>query len=207
MLAALTTGLVLGFLVAAQVGPMWLFCARSTLRSGLLTGLAIGAGVATVDAAYAALGALGAAGILLAGGIRVGLGLAGAAVLVALGARTLWSALRIRAGAEAPAEVGSPLRAFRTAVVATASNPSTIASWAAIFTAASAAGLGRSPAGATLLVAGVAAGSMAWHAVLAAGMSVLRRRASLRALRIADGLAGTGLIGFGGVLAWRALRD
>jgi hypothetical protein len=38
-------------------------------------------------------------------------------------------------------------------------------------------------------------------------MTLLGRRASRRALRLADGLAGAGLIGFGGVLAWRALRD
>lgn len=43
MTAALTTGLGLGFLVAAQVGPVWLLCVRSVLRGRVAAGLAIGA--------------------------------------------------------------------------------------------------------------------------------------------------------------------
>ena len=54
MTAAFTTGFGLGFLVAAQVGPVWLLCARSVLRGRIATGLAIGAAAALVDTAYAA---------------------------------------------------------------------------------------------------------------------------------------------------------
>ena len=46
---ALIVGYGLGLFVAAQLGPMSLFLIRSTLRSSLATGLAIGAGIATVD--------------------------------------------------------------------------------------------------------------------------------------------------------------
>ena len=65
----------------------------------------------------------------------------GAVVLVALGARTLWSAFRVRLGGEADSEVATPRRAFATSLAATASNPLTIASWAAVFAAASTAGI------------------------------------------------------------------
>jgi len=48
--AALVTGLSLGFLVGAQVGPIWLLCARSSLRHGAPSGLAIGLGAALARA-------------------------------------------------------------------------------------------------------------------------------------------------------------
>src|SRR3954468_17472389 len=52
---ALLTGLGLGVFVAAQVGPIWLLCARSSLRYGARSGLAIGAGGALVGFWYAVL--------------------------------------------------------------------------------------------------------------------------------------------------------
>src|ERR1700730_16682763 len=47
-IAGLSSGLALGFLVAAQVGPIWLLCARTALRRGLVGGLAVGLGAALV---------------------------------------------------------------------------------------------------------------------------------------------------------------
>ena len=47
---AFAVGFGLGFFVALQLGPMSLFLMRTTLRAGWLAGLAIGAGIAVVDA-------------------------------------------------------------------------------------------------------------------------------------------------------------
>ena len=206
MSAAFLAGLGLGFLVGAQVGPIWLLCARSSLRHGARVGLGIGAGAAVVDLLYAALGVAGAASLLAATGLRVAFGLLGAAVLILLGARTLWSALRVRSGFESDAEVASPWTAFRTSLAATASNPMTIASWAAIFAAASAASLASTAPAAALMVLGVGIGSMAWFAVLSVGMSLLRRRIPARGLQAADAVAGVGLIGYGAALAYGSLE-
>ena len=205
---AFFVGFGLGFFVALQLGPMSLFLMRTTLRAGLLAGLAVGAGIAVVDALYAACGAAGAAPFLVFEPVRLALGLVGAAVLIALGARTLYSAFRIRLGGELDAEVATPRRAFLTSLAATASNPLTIASWAAIFAAASAAGAARTPGGAALLVAGVGLGSLAWVSALATGTAVARRAIGRRAVRAADAIAGLGLVGFGGALAYSTLsRD
>src|SRR6266545_483942 len=87
--SALAAGFGLGFLVAAQVGPIWLLCARSVLRGTFVVGVAIGAGAAAIDALYAALGALGASALLQIDPVRIGLGLVGAGVLAVLGLRTL----------------------------------------------------------------------------------------------------------------------
>jgi putative LysE/RhtB family amino acid efflux pump len=204
---AAAVGFGLGFVVALQLGPMSLLLIRSTLRAGWRVGLAIGAGIAVIDGLYAAAGAAGVAPLLTLGPVRLGLGAAGAAVLAWLGLRTLHAAFRVRLGAEAPAEVETPRRAFLTSLAATASNPLTILSWAAVFAAASMAGAADGAAGAVLVVAGVAAGSLTWGTALASGVAVAGRWAGDRALRIADALAGLGLLAFAGVLGWSAAHE
>jgi putative LysE/RhtB family amino acid efflux pump len=200
-------GFGLGFFVALQLGPMSLFLIRSTVRRGWRVGLAVGAGIATIDGLYAALGAAGAAPFLAIPALRLTLGLIGAAVLVGLGLRTLWSAFRVRHGAELSSDVAAPGRAFVTSLGATASNPSTIASWAAIFAAASTAGAASSPGGAVLLVLGVALGSATWVTALATAIALVRHNLGERAVRAVDGLAGLGVLGVGGALAYSTIRD
>jgi putative LysE/RhtB family amino acid efflux pump len=202
---AFTVGFGLGFFVALQLGPLSLYLIRSTLRNGWEVGLAIAAGIAVIDLAYAALGAAGAAPLLGIGHLDVVLGLLGATVLVALGAKTLWSAFRIHLGEAA--EPVTARRGFLTALSATASNPLTIASWAAIFSAASAAGAADSVPSATLLIAGVGLGSLTWDVALASGTALVGRAAGERLLRIVDLVAGVGLICFGGVLAYSVLTN
>ena len=51
--------LVIGFAIAAVIGPMGLLCIERTLRSGLAAGLATGLGVALADGLYALLVGLG----------------------------------------------------------------------------------------------------------------------------------------------------
>ena len=202
---AFTVGFGLGFFVALQLGPLSLYLIRSTLRNGWAVGLAIAAGIAVIDLAYATLGAAGAAPLLAIGPLDVILGLLGAAVLILLGARTLRSAFRIRLGDGA--EPVSPRRGFLTALSATASNPLTIASWAAIFSAASAAGAADSIPGAVLLILGVGIGSLTWDVTLATGTALVGRSAGERLLRVVDLVAGIGLIVFGVLLAHSVLSD
>jgi putative LysE/RhtB family amino acid efflux pump len=203
---SLALGLGLGFVVAMQLGPMSLFLVRSTLRSGWRVGLAIGAGIAVIDALYAAAGAAGAAPLLAIEPLRIAFTLLGAAVLLALGGRTLAAAFRPHADGAARAAAATPRRAFLTSLAATASNPATIASWAAVFAAASAAGAAATPTGAALLVTGVGFGSLAWMSVLTTGTAGARRALGAGVIRAADIVAGAGLIVFGGVLAWHAAR-
>ena len=206
-MTALLVGYGLGFMVALQVGPISLLAIRSTLRAGVFVGLAIGAAVAIVDTLYAAAGAAGAAGLLSIDPLRVAFGCLGAAVLVVLGVRTLWSAVRVRDGGEVTEEVASPPRAFATALAATASNPLTIASWAAVFAAASTAGAAADGGGIAVLLAGVGLGSLSWMVILASGVALARRALGPSALKAVDALSGAGLLGFGGLLAWRTLHD
>ena len=206
IVTAFATGFGLGFVVAAQIGPISLLCARSVLRGRLGVGLGISLGVAIVDSGYAGLGVAGVTQLLRLPQLRLALGLSGAAILLTIGARTLWSAFRIRSGLETAEETVSAARAVLTAVVATASNPLTILSWAAIFAAASTARVAHTTPAAVTLVAAIGCGSFTWYALLSAAAAVARRRVGPRALRIADALSGLGVIGFGGLLGWRTLR-
>jgi putative LysE/RhtB family amino acid efflux pump len=200
-------GFGLGFVVAAAIGPISLLCIRTVLRGALPAGIAIGAGAATVDAAYALLGALGAGRLLEISALQVVLGLTGAAVIGVLGVRTLWSAFRVRLGGESDEEVASPARAYVTSVAATASNPSTILSWAAVFAAASTAASVDGTAQTLLLCAGVGCGTLTWFTTLSVGMAAVRARVGDRLLRLVDVGSGVGLLFFSGVLGLRAARE
>ena len=120
-----------GPLHLGRIGPQ--LGAFAEGRRPILTSLAIGGLLAGVFV-------LGSLVVREIEPLRVAFGLTGAAVLIFLGIRTLVSAFRVRLGGEVDEEVSSPRKAFATALGATASNPLTIASWAAIFTAAGAAG-------------------------------------------------------------------
>jgi putative LysE/RhtB family amino acid efflux pump len=206
-MSALAIGFGMGLFVAAQLGPMSLFLVRSVLRGSLQTGLAIGAGIAVIDTLYAAAGAAGAAPALSVESVRAVLGLLGAVVLAVLGLRTVHSAFRVRLGAEADEEVATPRRAFLTALAATASNPLTIASWAALFAAASVSGAAHSTASAVMVLIGVGLGSLTAVTGLAVGVSLSRRWVGGRLLRAVDAAAGIGLLGFAGVLGHRTLHE
>ena len=207
MTSAAVAGFGLGFLVAMQVGPIWVFCARSVLRGTAAVGMAIGAGAAVIDALYAGLGVAGASALLEIDALRMTLGLLGAAFLAFLGARTFWSAFRVRLGGESDEEIASPRRAFVTSLGATASNPMTIASWAAIFTAASTADLVGSGFTASALIVGVAMGTFTWFFALSVGLSLARRRVGPRLLVAVDAISGAILVGFAALLAWRTVTD
>ncbi len=205
MIAALAAGFGLGFVIAAQVGPISLLCMRSVLRGRFAVGVAIGAGAAVIDALYAALGAAGASALLQIDAVRLALGIVGACVLAAIGVRTLHSAFRIRLGGESQDEVASPRRAFLTSLGATASNPLTIASWAAAFSAVSTAALAGSASTAVVLVAGVGAGTLTWFTILSGALALARRRVGPRLLATVDAVSGAAILGFAGLLGWRTI--
>ena len=65
----------------------------------------------------------------------------------------------------------------------------------------------RGSAGALLLVAGVALGSLVWVSALASVAALVGRAIGERALRLADAFAGLGMLGFGGALAYASARE
>src|SRR5688572_1998449 len=55
----LLSGLLIGFGIAAPVGPIGVLCIKRTMNEGRLVGIATGLGAATVDALYGLIAGLG----------------------------------------------------------------------------------------------------------------------------------------------------
>lgn len=185
-------GLILGFTIAAAVGPISLLTIRRTLAHGRAYGLASGLGVALADATYGAIAAFGLTAVtaLLVGG-RAVLGLAGGAFLLVLAWRTMASRPgAIAVAGERPGLAGAFLSIFGL----TMTNPMTILSFAALF-AALGVGAGGGLAAVTV-VAGVFCGSAAWWVVLTSAVSVLRSRITPAALTWVNRVSGLVLLGF-----------
>jgi threonine/homoserine/homoserine lactone efflux protein len=186
-------GLVLGFTIAAAVGPISLLTIRRTIAHGRIYGLASGMGVALADATYGAIAAFGltAVGSLLVSG-RVVLGLIGGTFLVLLGWRTMTSRPAEAASvADRPGLGGAFLSIFGL----TMTNPMTILSFAALFAGFGVVGGGGAEA--ALIVAGVFCGSAAWWLLLTSVVAALRSRVTLRWLTWVNRVSGVVLIGFG----------
>jgi len=200
-------GYGLGLFVAAQIGPVSLLIVRSVVRGNFRIGFAMATAVALVDLGYAALGLAGVGRLLEENdAVRLTFGFVGAAVLVALGLRTMWIGFRARFGLETAEEVGTPLRAFATAFAATALNPLTIALWTAAASAAVSGG-SRSSAGTIALLAGVGLGTLSWYTAFAGAIALTRQRIGPRLLAAIDIGAGAGILGFGAYLGLRTARS
>lgn len=172
----LIKGLVIGFSIAAPVGPIGLLCIRRTLAQGQAAGFLSGLGAATADAFY---GVIAGFGLSLVSGLLLRqqgwLSLAGGLFLCYLGLKT-FNSRPSRVTDPAPAAVSGQglLKAYVSTLFLTLTNPATILSFAAVF-----AGLGvtgRNPATATLLVLGVFTGSALWWLALSGGVGALRGR-------------------------------
>jgi threonine/homoserine/homoserine lactone efflux protein len=168
-------GFVLGFTIAAAVGPISLLVIRRTLAEGRLYGLVSGLGVATADATYGAIAAFGLSAITEAlVNARQVLGLVGGVFLLWLAWQTVRSAPT--EAATVTARRGGYAGAYLSILGLTMANPMTILSFAALF-----AGLGVT-SGATgdaaLVVLGVLLGSTAWWVVLTTVIGTLRTRAT-----------------------------
>ena len=200
-LSFLPRGLVLGFTIAATVGPISLLTIRRTLAHGRVYGLASGLGVALADATYAAIAAFGLTAItsVLVGG-RVLLGLVGGAFLVVLAIRTMTSRPNeVAVVAERPGLAA----AFGSIFGLTMTNPMTILSFAGLF-----AGLGLTGTGgadAALLVAGVFLGSATWWVVLTSVVAALRSRVTIPVLTWVNRVSGAAILVFGVVAILGAL--
>ena len=201
-------GFGLGFLVALQLGPMSLFLIRSTLRAGWAVGLAIGAGIAVVDGTYAACGAAGAAPLLDIEPVRMLLGLAGGALLIVIGLRTLHQAFRVRVGLETRRRDGGPPAGVPCLRGRDGLQPGHDRVLGGDLRRREHRGRrthdrGQPCCWSWACRSGASPGSAPWPAV-----SLLARRGlGPRAMRLADAVAGLGMLGFGGALVYSATRE
>ena len=196
--ALLLKGLVMGFSIAAPVGPIGVLCIRRTLGSGILHGVVSGLGTASADAIYGCVAAFGVTAVsdfLL--GSQFQLRLVGGLFLLYLGVATFRSVPAREAAKAGEGRTGGLAGAYASAFFLTLTNPITIVSFAAVFAGL---GLGAVPEGrasAALLVFGVFAGSMLWWLLLSGSVHLLRSRFDHTRLVWVNRLSGLVIAAFG----------
>jgi threonine/homoserine/homoserine lactone efflux protein len=188
-------GIVLGFSIAAPVGPIGVLCIRRTLAEGRAVGFVSGIGAATADAFYGALAAFGISvisNVLISG--QSWLRLIGGLFLIVLGVRTFFSRPAQNSAAVRPGR--GLLGAYGSTLALTLTNPMTILSFAAIFAGA---GLseGASGGSAALLVLGVFCGSALWWLTLSGLVGLFRSRFSPDAMQWINRASGIIVAAFG----------
>jgi threonine/homoserine/homoserine lactone efflux protein len=174
--ALFAQSLVIGFSIAAPVGPIGLLTIQRTLQLGSAAGLATGLGAAVADAVYGAVGAFGVSALINAlTAARVPLALGGGAFLLWLAWRIARSPVAVQA-ASAPGGADL-LRCFAGTFVLTLSNPATIFSFIAVFGAMAGRTAVSSP---WTMIAGVLVGSALWWLLLSVMVGRLRERFDAR---------------------------
>jgi threonine/homoserine/homoserine lactone efflux protein len=199
-------GLLIGFSIAAPVGPIGVLCIRRTLAEGRATGFVSGLGAATADAFY---GVVAGFGLTLVSVFLQGQGfwfrLIGGAFLGYLGVRTFLAkpadSSRMQSAPAATTRlVDHPtiqlLAAYLSTLFLTITNPATILSFIAVFGVLR-VGMGTDYVSAGMVVAGVFSGSALWWLMLSISVGVLRAKFDANAMKWVNRISGLILTGFG----------
>ncbi|MCA0352570.1 MAG: LysE family transporter [Chloroflexi bacterium] len=189
----LLKGLILGFSIAAPVGPIGVLCIRRSLIHGRLAGFLSGLGAATADGLYGMLAAFGLAAALNKldqdSGWLLGLRIISGLFLGYLAIKTILSRPATEA---ANAKADNLWAMYASTLFLTLTNPLTILSFATVF-----AGLGITAYGwdSVWLVVGVTTGSALWWLLLSGSVSLLRERVQAYSVWI-NRISGLIILGF-----------
>jgi threonine/homoserine/homoserine lactone efflux protein len=188
-------GLIIGFSIAAPVGPIGILCIRRTMAAGRLHGFLSGLGAATADAFYGSIAAFGLTFIsdfLIQQ--KFWLGLVGGFFLCYLGVTTFLS----KPFQNSP-QVGSGnlVNTYGSTFVLTLTNPLTILSFAAIFAGFGLVKVNGGYPSATSMVFGVFLGSSCWWFLLSSLTGFFRNRVNIPMLVWVNRIAGFLIFGFG----------
>lgn len=189
----LVKGLIIGFSIAAPVGPIGILCIRRSLSDGHWVGFFTGLGAASADAFY---GFIAGFGLTIISNILVSqqiiLKLIGGLFLCYLGLKTALA----KPAQDAANPSGKVVSAYASTFFLTVTNPITILSFVAIF-----AGLGLGSSNnygdAGILVLGVFLGSALWWLILVSGVSLFRDKISSDTLQWVNRMSGILIFGFG----------
>jgi len=191
----LLKGLLIGFSIAAPVGPIGVLCIRRTLADGRLSGLLSGLGAASADAVY---GCVAGFGLTIISNFLVSqqnwIRLVGGLFLCYLGIKTLLAK---------PAQEATQIKkkgllgAYASTFVLTLTNPMTILSFAAIFAGLGLASSGGDYSSAAVLVLGVFCGSAAWWLLLSGVVGLLREKFNYKIMLWVNRVSGVIVTGFG----------
>ncbi len=129
-LGQLWQGLLFGMVLQLSVGPVCVAVLQTGIVHSFRPAFLMTIGVVLADSAYVILALLGVSGLMQVPALRVGIGLAGAALLLYFGAKSLFSTETTLGGtASGDGNWGS----LRYGFLLTLSNPLTILFWAGVF--------------------------------------------------------------------------
>jgi len=187
--------MLMGFSIAAPVGPIGVICIRRSLTDGRMDGFVSGLGAATADAVYGAIAAFGLAmfsDALVAQ--QFWLRLLGGGFLCYLGIRAM---LITPSGTAVETDSGGLLGAYLSTLGLTLTNPMTILSFAAVYAGLGLGEGGRDLAAAGWMVLGVFIGSALWWLLLSGLASLLRAKVTPAVLVWVNRASGAVILAFG----------
>jgi len=188
-------GFIIGFSIAAPVGPIGILCIQRTLSGGNVQGLVTGLGAASADALY---GFVAAFGLTFISNVLVDqsiwLRLIGGLFLCYLGIRAFLKKPR-----EQTLSVANDTRlsAYGTTFFLTLTNPMTILFFAGIFAGLGIASESIRYTSAGLMVVGVFSGSATWWLLLSGVTGIFRNKISQSKLALVNKISGCVITAFG----------
>ncbi|MDF2633242.1 MAG: Lysine exporter protein [Pelosinus sp.] len=191
----LIKGLVLGFSIAAPVGPIGIVCIRRTLSQGMLNGFAAGLGAATADAFYGSAAAFGLTiitDLFLENSLY--LRIIGSLFLFYLGYSTF---IAKPAHKSESAYQDGWIKACLSTFFLTITNPMTILSFGAVFAGLGIVGTKGDYISSFILVGGVFLGSSLWWFLLSGTIQLLRHTFNYQRLIWVNRVSGIIIAGFG----------
>jgi threonine/homoserine/homoserine lactone efflux protein len=182
-------GAIIGFSLAAPIGPVGMMCIRRTLAHGHLRGFVSGLGAATADSVYAIVAAFG---ITLISNFIVqheySIRLVGGILLLILGLRTLL----VHPEETAPKNgLNGHASAFVTMFLLTFTNPMTLFAFAVVFAGIGAGSVVTDTLTAGFLVAGVFLGSALWFLFITSAVHFYKDKFKLWGLKVVNIIAGS----------------
>ena len=188
-------GLILGFSIAAPVGPIGILCIKRTLAYGRLSGFISGLGATTADCFY---GVVAAFGLTTISNIFLNqqfwFRLIGGLFLLYLGIKTFLSKPSEKQISDEKKH--NLIHHYISVVFLTITNPTTILSFAAMFAGLGLGNMNNNFLTALSMVVGVATGSMAWWLILSEGVSLLRKKINTTRLTRINQFSGVIIISF-----------
>lgn len=205
----LIPGVLIGFIVAAPIGPINLICIRRTLTFGSFIGFISGLGAAMADGIFAAIIGFGLTAIRhWIEGYSQLLQIIGGALLLGFGIHTYLAdplhGRELVCAGDRPRAAPSLVRSFASTFALALSNPATLFAFAALFT-----GFGGfigiadpSLAQAGFVVAGVLCGAGLWWLTITTVVGAFHARINVRVMRVITHASGAVVSAFGlGMLA------
>jgi threonine/homoserine/homoserine lactone efflux protein len=197
-------GALIGFSLAAPIGPVGILCLRRTLEQGARYGLVVGVSAAFCDMVN---GIVAAFGITLVSDFitlkQNWIRLVGGIILLAIG----YCALRPHSLADKAMKApGSQAWTFVSTALLVFTNPLTLFGFAAAFTVIGVDNIVGHPVSGLMLVAGVFFGSLAWFALLAGLVHFFKEKVRRVGLTLAPRVAGSLLMLCGLFAFWNGIR-